>query len=58
MKQLPRKDPPDIGGGVSIPCTDPPLSPRNPWPPIDPVTWPDIGNPFPGPDNPPSPGVF
>ena len=34
MKQLPKKDPPDVGGGITgVPCTDPPLVPgTSPFP--------------------------
>lgn len=56
MKQLPKKDPPEVGGGAVPPG---PIAPLVPWPmPFpapDPIPFPDPG-PVPGPYNPiPSP---
>jgi hypothetical protein len=50
MKPLAPKDPPDVGGGIQGPWSDPPaLIPHLPAPPIDPRPYPvfDPNNPSP-----------
>jgi hypothetical protein len=58
MKQLPKKDPPEVGGGALPPSPQPPLIPwPQPFPVPDPIPFPDPG-PVPGPYNPiPSPVI-
>ena len=52
MKPLPKKDPPNIGGGIDGSCVYPPITPTNsPFPPPDIVQYPD-GTPCPSPYDP------
>lgn len=55
MKPLPKKDTPTIGGGIDGSCVYPPIIPtQSPFPPQDPIPFPD-GGPYPGPYDPTPP---